>query len=56
LRQFFEQETTKIPQFLVQSIRRDLGEFWDWLPEGALVHDSNAYLLSKPQTCSLYGA
>ncbi|MEJ2740009.1 MAG: radical SAM protein, partial [Dehalococcoidia bacterium] len=56
LRQFFEQETTEIPQFLVQSIRRDLGEFWDWLPEGALVHDPNAYLLSKQQMCSLYGS
>lgn len=47
-RRFFEQETTEIPQFFVQQVRRDLGEFWDWLPDGALVHDPNAYLLSQP--------
>jgi len=45
-RDFFEQETTEIPQFLVEKIRKDLGEFWDWLPEGALQHNPNAYLLS----------
>ncbi len=55
LRQFFEQETTEIPQFLVHSIRKDLGEFWEWLPDGALIHDPNAYLLSQQQTCALCG-
>ncbi len=52
MRRFFNQETTEIPQFLVQSIRKDLGEFWDWLPEGALVHDPNAYLRSENLKCS----
>jgi hypothetical protein len=46
-RRFFEQETIEIPQFFVQRIRKDLGEFWDWLPDGALLHDPNAYLLSE---------
>ncbi len=46
LRRFFEQETTEIPEFFVERIRRDLGPFWQWLPEGALYHDPNAYLHS----------
>lgn len=41
---FFEGETTEIPQFFVDRIRKDLGAFWEWLPDGALSHDSNAYL------------
>jgi hypothetical protein len=51
-RRFFDQETNEIPQFLVQGIRKDLGTFWDWLPEGALRHDPNAYLLSQQSTCA----
>lgn len=51
-RSFFYQETTEIPQFLVQGIRKDLGKFWDWLPDGALHHNPNAYLLSHQGTCS----
>jgi hypothetical protein len=51
-RRFFEQETTDVPQFFVERIRRDLGEFWDWLPEGALQHDPNAYLNSEAKACS----
>ncbi len=49
---FFEQETTEIPQFFIQRIRNDLGAFWDWLPDGALSHDPNAYLNSEAKTCS----
>jgi hypothetical protein len=48
-RRFFEQDTTEVPQFLVQRIRKDLGIFWDWLPQGAVVHDPNAYLLFHRQ-------
>jgi hypothetical protein len=47
LRRFLEQETTKIPEYFVKRIRKDLGEFWDWLPDGAIYHDPNAYLLSQ---------
>ena len=46
-RRFFEQETTEIPQYFVEKIRKDLGEFWDWLPNGAIYHEPNAYLLSQ---------
>jgi hypothetical protein len=49
---FFEQKTTDIPQYFVEKIRRDLGEFWDWLPKRAIRHDPNAYLLSHQNAFS----
>jgi hypothetical protein len=49
LRRFFEQETTEIPQFYLERIRQDLGPLWQWLPEGALYHDPNAYLKSDQE-------
>jgi hypothetical protein len=51
-RRFFDQETTEIPPFIVQRVRHDLGRFWDWLPDGALRHDPNAYLKSDVRSCS----
>ncbi len=48
---FFEQETAEIPKYFVESIKNDLGEFWDWLPDGAISHDPNAYLMSSNKTC-----
>lgn len=49
LRKFFEQETTEIPRFYVERLQRDLGPVWDWLPQGALHHDPNAYLKAELQ-------
>jgi hypothetical protein len=46
-RAFFEQETTEIPPFFIEQIRKDLGRLWDWLPEGALDHDPYAYLKTE---------
>lgn len=46
LRRFFEQETTQLPQFYLELARKDLGPLWEWLPEGAMDHDPNAYLKS----------
>lgn len=43
-RRYFDQETTELPEFYEDQVRRDLGSLWDWLPAGALDHDSNAYL------------
>lgn len=48
-RRYFEQETTELPQFYVDRIRKDLGPLWEWLPEGALYHDHNAYLKSEKE-------
>jgi hypothetical protein len=46
-RRFLEQETTELPEFYVNRIRKELGLFWEWLPEGALCHDPKAYLRSE---------
>jgi len=43
-RDFYEGESTVLPQFFVDRARRDLGPMWEWLPEGALEHDPYAYL------------
>ena len=46
-RRFFEQETTEIPSFFMNIMKRDLGPLWDWLPEGALYHDPYTYLKTE---------
>jgi hypothetical protein len=48
LRAFFERETDEIPAFYRDRIRQDLGPLYQYLPEGAMVHDANAYLNSQP--------
>ncbi len=48
-REYFEQETTELPQFYKDFIQRDLGSLWEWLPKGAMFHDPNAYLGSIEQ-------
>ena len=45
-RDYFEQETTELPEFYFNSIKTDLGPLWGWLPDGAIYHDHNAYLKS----------
>jgi len=45
-RGYFEQETTKLPEFYVDLARKDLGPLWEWSPAGAMDHDPNAYLKS----------
>jgi hypothetical protein len=44
---YFEQETADLPEFYVDRVRRDLGPLWQWLPDGALHHDPNAYWKSQ---------
>jgi hypothetical protein len=43
-RAYFEGESDQLPEFYKNIIQRDLGVWWQWLPEGALKHDPNAYL------------
>jgi len=43
-RDYFEQETTELPQFYKDIIKNEMGSLWNWLPEGAMFHDQNAYL------------
>jgi hypothetical protein len=49
-RAYFEQESTSLPEFYLRQIRRDLGSFWEWLPEGAIFHDPYAYLKAESVT------
>jgi hypothetical protein len=44
---YFEQETTELPQFYRDLVQKDLGRLWEWLREGALQHDPNAYSRSE---------
>jgi hypothetical protein len=43
-RSYFEGESKQLPRFYRDIIQKDLGIWYKWLPEGALVHDENAYL------------
>jgi hypothetical protein len=44
---YFEQESSVLPGFYKNIVRRDLGPLMEWLPNGALYHDPNAYLKSE---------
>ncbi|MCH8330617.1 MAG: radical SAM protein, partial [Bacteroidetes bacterium] len=46
-RDFFEGETKVVPDFYIDIIKKNMGPFWDWLPEGALDHDPHAYLKAE---------
>ncbi|MEO8712482.1 MAG: radical SAM protein [Parafilimonas sp.] len=43
-RDYFERETTVLPEFYTNLIKKGLGIWWEWLPAGAIEHDANAYL------------
>jgi hypothetical protein len=43
-RNYFEGESQQLPAFYTNIIRNDLGIWNEWLPESALVHNTNAYL------------
>ncbi|AKD04246.1 radical SAM protein [Pontibacter korlensis] len=43
-RKYFEGESQQLPPFYRNIIQKDLGDWWQWLPEGAIEHDPNAYL------------
>lgn len=47
VQRYFDQETTEVPAFYVEQVRRNLGLLWEWLPAGALSHDPNAYRKSE---------
>lgn len=47
IQRFFAQETTELPAYYTDQVRRDLGNLWEWLPPGALEHDSHAYRKSE---------
>jgi hypothetical protein len=49
LRSFMEGETDQLPEFYASRIRSELGPAYQFLPEGALMHDPNAYLHSTTE-------
>ena len=46
-RPYFEQESRVLPEFYKNIVRQDLGALMEWVPEGALDHDPNAYLKAE---------
>jgi len=46
-RQYFEGETRRLPVFYKNIIEKDLGIWWQWLPQGAIEHNPNMYLQKK---------
>jgi hypothetical protein len=46
---FMNGETDRLPEFYVERIAADLGPLYRHLPEGALMHDPNAYLRSASE-------
>jgi hypothetical protein len=48
-RDYFEQETIELPELYKDFIKDELGPLWNWLPEGAMYHDPNAYLETVEQ-------
>jgi hypothetical protein len=46
-RDYFEGESTELPEFYRDLIKKDLGPLWRWLPEGGLQHDLRADLQGK---------
>ena len=44
VRAFFEGESRALPAFYEKRVRKSLGALWEWLPEGAMMHDEQAYL------------
>jgi hypothetical protein len=43
-RDFFEGESSHLPAFYVDIIRKDLGYAWNWLPDNVMKYDHLAYL------------
>jgi hypothetical protein len=53
---YFAQESTVLPQFYHDRIKRELGPMYQFLPEGAIEHDPYAYLKSEQTTLTQIGA
>ncbi len=48
-RDYFEGETSELPEFYKGLVKKELGPLWEWLPKDALYHDENAYIKSEEQ-------
>lgn len=48
VRGYFEGETRVLPDFYRDMIRKDLGDWWQFLPPGSIDHDPTAWLSEQP--------
>lgn len=49
-RKYFEGESQVLPEFYSDIIKKDLGVWWEWFPQSAVLHDAYAYLHKTPKT------
>jgi hypothetical protein len=56
VRAFFEGETDVVPEFYTARVRQELGPLYDYLPDGSLMHDPNAYLHASASPIEAAGA
>ena len=52
-RDYFEQESTELPEFYKNIIKNELGPLFGWIPQGAVYHDQNAYLNSVKERIAI---
>jgi len=43
---FVKKETSRVPAFMIENVKKDLGPLWQWLPDKSLSYDIN--ILSNP--------
>jgi radical SAM superfamily enzyme YgiQ (UPF0313 family) len=55
-RAYMEGETAVLPSFFLNMLKKELGKYWEWLPEGAIDHEPNAYLKSTAGEDALVAA
>ncbi len=53
VRAFVDGEITELPTFYHDRIRSELGALYEFLPEGAIMHDPNAYLKATSERASI---
>jgi hypothetical protein len=53
VRAYMDGESTVLPEFYLNRIKSELGSLYQWLPEGGLEHDPNAYLKSTTESSPL---
>ncbi len=47
-RPFVKKETSQVPAFMIEKVKRDLGEMWQWLPDKSLSYNPNVISGSNP--------
>ncbi len=53
IRAFMDGETTELPTFYSDRIKRELGPLCEFLPAGAMMHDPNAYLKTSGEAAPI---